>query len=390
MRKRLLSVSAIFFLANISILFVAAQDKSKSSKPHNLVLEITYFKGRLPASQALPAPGAKRGAWYALFRRTPDYKLAPGALPVRAVNFVSQMEGETAKIRISVFTGVKFHDKEEFVANYTIKENERAVIKELTKFGVEPFELTVVRTSPIVADLPTVVNNSDSIGVIVEPNYSTLPTFKAKLTNNSGKAVSAFTFETKLGNHPMISGMPQGKQSQPLIAPGETYETVISNDTEVAKKLLKQESDTVENLTLHILTVVFEDGSFEGKPSDAARFRAFLLGRKLFLERAVSALQTLPFSEPELNKLTEKISILSDEIDETDYQKLMTDFPMLTEKEKSTVRFCARAAIKGTKLDMLRDLREISGTTNQKNESTASSLTELKERYQNWLARLSR
>ncbi len=105
------------------------------------------------------------------------------------------------KVRVSVFTGEKFHDKEVFVADLEIREDERKSVKELTEFGVEPFELAVVRDIPTVASLPTIVNKTASLQVAVEPNFSLLPNFKMKLLNNSNKAVVAFAFEMVAGNN---------------------------------------------------------------------------------------------------------------------------------------------------------------------------------------------
>lgn len=392
MKKQLLSISAILILANMFVLFAVAQDKSKATVPHNLVLEINYFKGRPIARQTLPASGAKSGgAWYSLFRRIPDFQPSAGNLLVRAVNIIPQMEDETAKIRVSVFTGKKFHDKEEFVADYSIRENEKAVVKELTRFGVEPFEIAVVRIAPTVADLPTVISNFDSIKVLVEPNYSTLPTFKVSVLNNSNKAVSAFAFQTKAGNRMMISGMPQGNQSRPLIASGETYERILPNSLQESKNASAQDAETLPNLTLVILTVVFEDGSYEGNPQEAARFLAFSLGRKLLLERAVPVWRKASSDKSEisvLDKLIKQISGLSEEVDETAYAELTNKFPMLGEKEKNDLRISAQIALKGNKRDMIAEIQEM--RKNQNAELPGVLLADAGQKYQDWLERLSK
>ena len=143
-------------------------------------------------------------------------------------------------------------------------------------------------------------------------------------------------------------------------------------------------------MTLVIETVVFEDGSYEGNAFNAARFRAFSVGDKLWLEKTVPIWQSFSSDKSEFSKLAEKIPLLSDEPDETAYLELLKDFPMLSDKEKSDLRISIQVAIKTSKREMLADMQKIRETPNQDAKAFRVSLAETKEKYQNQLARLSK
>lgn len=383
------SVLQVLLLAAFFGVGVKAQEKANESVPNGLVLEVTYFKGRPPAFQTISPKESKCGAWYALFRRIGNRPSNAGSLPVRAVNIVSHLEGDAAKVRISVFTGIKYHDKEEFVADYTIRENEKAVIKELTEFGVEPFQIGAVRNLPTISDLPTPVNKTDSLQIVnVEPNYSTLPTYKLKLLNSSGKAVIAFTLEERADGEVKLSAMPQGNQGEFLIAPGGTIEKIIPSSFE-RKTYNKEPIAAQPNREIVVSSVVFEDGSYEGDFLKAANFLAFALGRKSQLQKILHLLESALNSRSDLNELYEQISNLSLETDDNAYNELMGKLPNLTENQKSNIRNAAQIAshrVRKITLEGLASFMESQkGVKKNKNNEW---LIKTKREYGDWLAKL--
>ncbi len=245
MNRKLLIMFVILCFGSASGL---AQSAPQKPVPNGLVLKIVYFKGRPTAYNPVPDINAKpSGGWFALFQRIPNWQPpSADALPVRAVNIISRLEGNAVKVNVSVFTGQKFHDREEFVADYLIGENEMIEVKELSKFGVEPFELSVVRVAPTVTTLPTVDNKTVSLAVTsIEPHYSTLPSYKIKFLNNSSKAVSAFTFETLSSDVRRLSAMPHKPEGEILIKSGETYERILPNALQLTKTPDEQVPTTI-------------------------------------------------------------------------------------------------------------------------------------------------
>lgn len=361
MKKRSSLIPTVLLLMCFWVLPAAAQDASKDFAQRNLVLKITYFKGRPIASQPLVAGGRSGSAWYALFQKDPEFKIRAGALPVRAVNIVPRMDGATAKVRVSVFTGEKFHEKEELVAEYSINENEKVTIKELNEFGVVPFELAVVREVPTIAVLPDVVNTSPSLKVAVEPNYSTLPTFKLLVTNTSNKAVEVFKFHTSIGNRTLISGMPRNLQDFPLIEPGETYETIISMELNAAKEIAPRSFDQSANPKITIKDVIFADGSYESSASDAASYFALKLGTKTFLEKVIPLMEKVSSKSAGLSfdQLMEEISLLKETVDEASLDELLNKFPMLGADAKYGLRNSALSGFRGNRLRLVAEMKKL-------------------------------
>src|SRR4030095_13755357 len=118
------------------------------------------------------------------------WQLPAGAQPIQAVRIVPFLDEEAVRITVSVLRGEKFHDTEDQVASYSVRENERVTLTALKDFGIEPFEIRVVRVAPQTSELPTIVNNTKSLEVIgIEPLISTFPLYKLTLHNLSHKNI---------------------------------------------------------------------------------------------------------------------------------------------------------------------------------------------------------
>lgn len=374
--------AVLLFVIGLLTTFGFAQgnrEKMPDAAPTGLALEVTFIKTNPPAYMTLNESGAKSGgAWYSLFGRTPNFQTPPNALPVRAVNIVPLLEKDVVKVAVSVFKGHKFHDREEAVAVYSIRENERISVKELANFGVEPFEIAVVRVAPSATLLPSVINQTNSLQVTnIEPTFSTLPAYKISFLNISAKAVSAFAFETLADNQrKLLSGMPQGLQGEALIKAGAIYKRQFPNSLQNVKTTDGQPPPTQPNQTIVISAVVFEDGSYEGDASRAAQFRAFTLGRKLQLK------QMSDFSLENLDKQTTNLKFT---MDENAFADLLKEFPVLPEKEKTNLRMSVEIAANGVKREFLQALEKVK---NQPPDELRAWLATANESHRKWFARL--
>ncbi|MEO8074136.1 MAG: hypothetical protein ABI686_12935 [Acidobacteriota bacterium] len=383
----------IFIVLLFASIVCPAQSARKISEPTGLTLEVTFFKGREPAHldiyENVVAP---RGGWFALFKRLPNWQPATDSLPVRAINVVSRLENSVVKVKVSVFTGQRFHDREEFVANYEMKENDKIIVENLTKFGVEPIEISVVKVTPAVSILPAALNKTASLQIMnLEPNYSTLPSFKLKLLNTSNKSVLAFTFEIRINGRIELSGMPQGSDERPLIEAGNSYERTISNDFQDTKLSDGEIPQVKNNQTIIISSVVFEDGTFEGDQLDAARYLSFSLGRQLQIQRMMPLLRQTAENKPDLLSFSEQISNLSVSVDENTFDEFLKNFPNLSKSEKMRLRTASEVASQGEKKRLLDNLEIVTKSQKGKNAIAARDwLIEVVELYQNRLEKLSK
>lgn len=389
MRKIFFVVLAALFLSAPAL---SQQTNAPEPAPGNLILEVTYCKCAKPGFQMIPNVSPK-GAfnWYGAFPRVAGWKQPAGTLPVRAVNVLPRMDGDAVKVRVSVFVGVSSHEKEEFVGEYSIREGGRAVVKELTNFGVEPFELGVVRAAPTAAMLPSIVNKTKSLQVTVEPNSSSLPTFKAIFYNSSTKPVAAFSYETTLNGQRKISGMPQNMLGRPLIPPDTPAEKIIRSSLPPVTASTGQAENAAGDFVLTVKAVIFTDGTYEGDASGAARFRAFSVGRKIQAERISNLLQQAVKNGASVEIMTTlgaQVSGLSENVDEAAIKNLLAEFPSLSETEKADLPLLANAAAQDVKNSLVNEIAAKKKEANLSNEAIAAWLATAGEKYKNWFSAL--
>ncbi|MDQ3063856.1 MAG: hypothetical protein M3R14_13500 [Acidobacteriota bacterium] len=383
-------LSAILLILCFGNLFGLAQSSKEKPIPTGLALEVTFFKGNPPAYMTISdSPATARWSWYASFRQLPGFQTSAERLPVQAVKFIPYLDDGVVKIKVRVFTGQKSFEKEEDVAVYSLRENERALVKELTNYGVEPFEIAVVRVAPSVSALPTVENKTVSLQVTaIEPNFSTLPTYKLSVLNTSNKAVSAFTNETVENGRRRMSGMPQNKYGENLIEPGATWVREMQIPLEYKKTVEGEIPKPASRQTIVISSVIFADGSYEGDASRAAQFRAYTLGRKMQVKQIIALLQSFETASSAFNfsKFVEQSAKLRTKIGESEFGELLKQFPLLTENEKVFLRDGVEGISDDVKIEFA------SGTQKRLQELEPNAariyLKALKEKYQNWLALL--
>lgn len=363
----------------------------RQQSPTGLLMEITYYSGRAPAY--LNVPGR---AWYALFRRIPSWQPPADSLPVQAVNIISRLEGDSIRVTVSAFVGVRFHEKEAPVATYLVKEDEKITANELKQFGVEPFEIKVVRAAPISTALPQIVNNTESIAVIsIVDNNSTLPSYKLSLRNLSNKNVVAMRINVLVDNRVQISSLPHDQDNLPLIKA-----EAISEHTVSAAKNTKMVSndylpDSPPNQTILISTAIFDDGSYEGDAEPAATYWAFQIGRKIQIGKIIPLIQNaLNHTDSNISQaiasFKEQVASLTSNAEEEVVSKLHEAFPKLAEKTKAELKTSIEVALNGMKFDLLKSLQAFEKASPQPIDANAfrSWLIKSKERYEKWLSNL--
>jgi len=387
MNKKL---SKIFLILCFGSIIGLAQSPKEKHAPTGLTLEITFLKGRQPTYMTISdSLATARWTWCAAFNTVPGFKTSAERLPVQAVKFIPYLEDGAVKVKVRVFTGQKSFEKEEDVAVYSMRENERASVKELVKFGVEPFEIAVLRIVPSVSALPAVENKTNSLQVTaIEPNYSTLPSYKLSLLNTSDKAVSAFTFEMMVDGRVKISGMPQKKYGENLIEAGGNWINEMRSGLAYKQPVEGEISKPASQQTIVISSVIFADGSYEGDTSRAAQFRAYTLGRKAQVKQIIALLESFEnVSAFNLDKFIEQSAKLETKISDREFGQLLKQFPSLSEKEKFELREAVEDVAE-------QDVKNEFTTGTQKRltdlEPGAARvyLKALKGKYQDWLARL--
>lgn len=373
-------------------IFCAAQSDRGNTEPIGLVLEISYDTENKPAYIYVTDHILQsRGNLFANFRRTANWRQPEGLVPVKAVKIVSLPEGGAVKVKVSVLAGQKPYENEQAVADYTLRENEKITVNNLTRFGIEPFEIRAVGLTLAASDLPQIVNKTGSLTVEkLEPFNSENSSVKLILANNSDKAVSALTYKVSVGKSLRSSGRPGISNEGIFIKPGEKFQAIIPNIGFGVKNSVGQTVSLEPNKTITISAVVFEDDSFEGDAAEAARFLVVKFGRKTQLKKILALLEQTAETNSSFEELNGKAENLGDEIDETDFDKFLNQFAALPDNEKFYLRSAAGAILKNIKSEFVSDLESLSEDRKKgESEKAQSRLISIKEKYQNLLSKLN-
>ena len=390
--KTILAAALTLWLPALSQASAPRQQQARTA-PTGLALELTYYEGRPPAYQVvLPASGGGWGAWYGLFRMVPNWQQPAETLPVQAVQFTPRVEGEGVRVVVSVHTGVKHHEKEEPVASYFVRLDESVVVKELRRFGVEPFAFKLVRVSPLPTNPPSVVSRAESITAVrVEANNSTLPSYKVTVQNNSAKDVMALTVQVHAGGRLRISSMPQDRKGGTLIKAGAIH----ALDVKIANETLKRQEGYAPSAPpeqqIVINSAVFKDGSYEGDAKDAATYRAYVVGDRVQVARVVDALRRVSGANPadvalSLGALRAHIYDLGVEPDADVTDALLKDFPSLSEAQQAEVRGAIGVSMNAHKTDMLELIKQLERSGPPDARSFGEWLSATREKYERLLS----
>jgi hypothetical protein len=388
MKKRLL-LTAIFVIASSFVVRAQLQDpsfKKASEAPTKLLLEISYGSTVPPDYSAVLAADKKPAwVWVSRFVRIPGRELSP---PIWAVKLESQYNGETADVRISLLRGLNnSFEREDLVGTFQVGIGEQKIIDELRKFGVEPFNITLVNTVPPLPPPPAFENKTKSIEVVsVQTDNLPKPSYKITFRNLSDKNLRALRLDVMGDGRLASSSLWQGQEGRSIIEAGGTAERYLS--------VLKSQPTTTGFApgtatanTVVIRNAVFSDWSYEGEFETTCMLESFVMGQRVWLKHVLALLEQ-ELSKPiedhigAARQFKEKVSALRYEFDESERNQA-SSVPANCGKPFTL----ARTVPEGLHLQMLRDLDEII-TRHPSSLNFKSWLETRRSNYQAWLARL--
>jgi len=354
-------------------------------------VQITYQSGQ-SSHFLIPGPKLKVAGSFTL---APGEIIKPAATANDQVSMVkvsASFEKDIWRINISVIKG-EFYDKgEQDVATFFVRENEKMTVKEMEQFGIKPFDISIVKVDQSAAILPKVRNRTQSIEVTNVEAITVPSPYRILLRNLSYKKVLTLEVNTYSGDQMILLKWPEGTWDRPLIEPGGTYEEELPSAGRgqvTDNGYVPEQSSAIE-----ISTVVFEDGTYEGKPYLAAVTRAQMVGSKVQLGRVIALLQAArePTGEINVRALTglkEAISVLSEDVDPGQLKDLQAQFPSLDEGAKKNLANFVRSGLHKVKATLL---KEIAAFEKEGQLTSGSSVTEwvgkTKDRCEKWVSAL--
>jgi hypothetical protein len=365
--------------------------------PNRLALEVTFYPGRKPTYQPVPAAAAKsQWTWYAMLKHIESWQPPAEGHMIRAVKLVPRVEGDAARVIVLVMWGEVALEGEKQIASYLIRENESVDVSELRDFGIEPFGIKLVRLSPNLAPVPSVL--LEKVPSLVLMNAvsvdATLAFYRMTLSNQSNKDIVGLAVDVMTGNKMEISGRPRERFGQALIPAGKTYELSVRAPVRAEGTPGGFVPGAVGNHEVVIRSIVFADGTFEGEPDSAAQIRSFREGEKLALPGLIAGLDKAIKSESVdthrmLIELEDELDDLNTSIDTGSLQRLAAEFSQVKDGGRGLKRGVEIAAIH-TKDDLIKDIHKFDAEAAQHPDAKATRewLLKTRELYTQWLSRL--
>ena len=294
--------------------------------------------------------------------------------------------------QVGVFVGFgEFYDAgRQQVAAYTLRTNERVEVREVLGYGVNAFQVAVVKVLGEPGRAPRLSNRTQSLAV-ENLEARTLPEpYRLILSNRSDKEVLALQINTFKNYKFLELKWHAGERLRPLIKAGASYSIAMSSEDRSCAEpdgYRPRQSDRIE-----ISAVVFTDGSYEGTPGLAVLMKALALGHQQHLSRAMELLDSWSGREDltpaEITYYFKSLAGGLEEIAEPYMlNELQTSFPELGPEAFPTLGSFLRHGQHAIKTSLLADAREMESAID-KGQATAIMpdwLTRTTARYKQWL-----
>jgi len=362
-----------------------AQGKSPTTE-----LGIEIVGGQYPHSFSVPSseggaieigPPAKRPGW----------KQPQGSAPLTRIRIRPVLNRGGVSIKIgAVFDdsqpadapGPKYGQTEQTIASYFALEGETITISELERFGFEPLVLRVVKyhpepfPEPSAKVLPEVVNALKSVGFVdLQSEEPSSHSYKLTLQNLGARSIVALTIEIQPSHTETIEG-----GLKPLMLPGAIFKMSVSPGGSLEPETSRP--------TLVIVTVLFDDGSYEGDVVAAAEMAARSKGRQIQSSRCLQLLLGIPDQPAQetikaIQEVKAAVERLRIDVDPTLVEELQSQFPLLPKaKGKAWLAEKTMDGLKGGRRHALYLLNELEQkrARNQEGFNLNQSLADLRER----------
>lgn len=391
-----MAVAIVWVVALFAAAPTPAQQGEPEAAPTRLALEVVSKNDFPPAYHPVPGPGSEfDGAWFFRFGRIASWQPPTGSSPVRSVRVVSRVESNRVRVLVSVQRGARFNDSQDLVADYIANEGEKTLIATLKQFGVEPFQITLVRITPSMSRPPSVSNQTKSIEVVsIEASNSTLPGYTLVLRNTSARSVKAFGLRMIDDGKEILQAQVQNPEAQPMIEAGGFSRTEPLSGRGAVLTPGGYQPYAPTNPQIVITTAVFDDNSFEGEAAAASMIVGRDQGRMVQLQRIVPLLRLAARSEDAdlkdtLLMLRERVSALNDQIPESVSTRLIRDFPTMAHP---VLQSSLEAGAHLIKNQVLADIEALERTQQRPIEQRVfwKWLRATLDKYEAWLSRLTR
>ena len=295
----------------------------------------------------------------------------------------AKQEGELWHVRVGVGRGEFFDADSIKVGEFKLSTNQRATVSEVSKFGLSPIQVGVMKIVRQKARKPSFSNLAQSISLESIEAVNLPDPFQLTLKNNSSQDLIAVQYN-KFG----ATGFLELKWLSPglltpLIKSGETYKLEVASED---KSCGDDEGYRPSQLyRIEMVSAVFADGTYEGEPALAALIKGTALGNRKNLERVVQSVGYI--TDP--GDLAQQFNYLQQEMNEDAepylVETLRAMFPMLTPDARDTLTNYIRSGMHEVKANLTRDAFHLQALSRRNNpELSKRGVETIKAKYERW------
>ncbi|HUL74698.1 MAG TPA: hypothetical protein VLT86_16425 [Vicinamibacterales bacterium] len=246
--------------------------------------------------------------WTPVFPRVAGWAPPPNQLPVSAINFVCERTNEGVNVAVSVFRGSP-HQREDPVKTVLVTARAPVVVDDLRSLGVQPVTLTLANLEIPQLAIPDLAVASPQIEM--HATVSAVPTarYTIVLRNHAAKAVRAIAIETTRAGRLSMSARRAGHLGEMFIKAGGVQALEISIPAGApgpTGAVTLAAPDRID-----IVTVIWEDGTYDGDVGPAIDSLTSDYGDRLQLSRVLGAFQRARSAET-LATVSDLRSVLAD------------------------------------------------------------------------------
>jgi hypothetical protein len=375
----------------ISAVSITAQEATKpytaDPSPETLPEYVVQVR-RSDGCQVAPI-SLKHKSGFVLYALPRPAKIQPDSSgqPITSKVFVAARQlGTQWEVKVSIGKGEFYDAGDTMVGEFLLNLNQLANVNEVTRFGLSPIQVGVLRIIRQQAGYPGFRNSAQSVSLeSIEANNLPDP-YKLLLRNNSQTDLIAIQYNTfREGRFLELKWLSHGL-SDPLIKAGESYKLAVSSEDKSCGDADGYHPNQSDRLDL--VSAVFADGSFEGQSGLAALIKGAAFGNRLRLERVVQALRNAGDVPTEIES---QVKYLKDSINEETepymIETLRTILPPLPPDATPVLEGFIRSGMHDVKVNLIRDadrFESLKRAGNLRLIETWSALT--KAKYERWLA----
>lgn len=311
---------------------------------------------------------------------------------VSMINLSARRQGDEWNISVTVTLPNDGGVRE--MASGRLKEGEKLKVDKFTDYDLLPSEVSIVKIDSFAAQQPSIVNLTSSIEVEkVQASIVPVP-YRIFLKNVASKPVQAMEINVYKGMRAwLVMAWPEGGWGRPLIETGATYRIEMPSGGDY-KAVAEGEYRPNQSDTVEVTTVVFADGTFEGKPRLAERMAAKNIGNRVQLDRVLTLIDNaLESHEPNtaqaVANFKHAISSLEVVTNQSYWAELRNRFPMFDEKTLNDIDRNVPVGLENIRYLVLYDIaafeRESAGNGNN---SFRDWLIKEQEKCKTWRSRL--